>query len=60
MEGGGAAESTVVDVEAYVHDVGDYVNTAKRAGFGIARLGEWRDDGDPTAMPRLLTLELSR
>lgn len=47
-------------VEAYVHDVGDYVNAALAAGFALRRMGEWRDDGDPDAMPRLLTLELAR
>lgn len=47
-------------VEAYVHEVSDYVNAALRAGFAIRRLGEWRDAGGATAMPRLLTLELVR
>jgi SAM-dependent methyltransferase len=48
-------------IEAYVHDVGEYVNAAIAAAFVVSHLGEWRDPdtaGDRARFPRLLTIRL--
>jgi ketosteroid isomerase-like protein/ubiquinone/menaquinone biosynthesis C-methylase UbiE len=44
-------------VEAFLHDVSEYVNGGLQAGFVLSHLGEWRDDGaDPAVTPRVLSL----
>jgi SAM-dependent methyltransferase len=48
-------------VAAFAHEVSEYVRAGLDAGFRVADLGEWRDDGAPPATPpRLLTLDLVR
>lgn len=49
-------------VPAFLHDVSEFVNAGIGAGFVLAHLGEWRDEGDypRTGVPRLLTIEFRR
>lgn len=52
----------LVLVQAFLHDVSDYVNASIQHGFHVVRLGEWRDekDEDKTKPPRVLSLHVSR
>jgi ubiquinone/menaquinone biosynthesis C-methylase UbiE len=52
----------LVLVQAFLHDVSDYVNTSIENGFQVIRLGEWRDerDGNKAKPPRLLSLHVRR
>jgi ubiquinone/menaquinone biosynthesis C-methylase UbiE len=49
-------------VEAYAHDVSEYVNGGLDAGLHLIRLGEWSDDLDQSsaAPPRLLSVVFNR
>ncbi len=49
-------------VEAYVHDVSEYVNAGIDAGLRLVRLGEWSDDLDlqNNSPPRLLSVLFNR
>lgn len=49
-------------VEAYAHDVSEYVNAALDAGLTLVRMGEWSDDLDraSNSPPRLLSLVFNR
>jgi ubiquinone/menaquinone biosynthesis C-methylase UbiE/8-oxo-dGTP pyrophosphatase MutT (NUDIX family) len=47
-------------ITAFPHDVSDYVNAARAAGFTLEHLGEWRDAGaDFQTPPRLLSAVFS-
>lgn len=50
----------VVLVQAFLHDVSDYVNASIQHGLQIVRVDEWRDeeDEDKTKPPRLLSLHV--
>ena len=52
----------LVLVQAFLHDVSDYVKASIRHGFQVLRLDEWRDekDEDKTKAPRLLSLHVDR
>jgi hypothetical protein len=50
------ADGREVRVDAWPHDVGDYLNAAIEAGLEPLRMDEWRDPGDPNGIPRLLSL----
>ena len=44
-------------VNAFLHDVSEYVNSGLAACLQLTRLGEWRDDNaEQTSPPRLLSL----
>lgn len=44
-------------VDAFLHDVSDYVNTGLSSGFELEQMGEWRDEATPAnSQPRLLSL----
>ncbi|HEV2826185.1 MAG TPA: methyltransferase domain-containing protein [Pyrinomonadaceae bacterium] len=44
-------------VTAFLHDVSEYVNTGRSAGFELEHLGEWRDaDAPVNSVPRVLSL----
>lgn len=45
-------------LECYNHNVSDFIQSAKRFGFGIENINEFFDDDDRTAIPRILTLLL--
>lgn len=49
-------------VEAYAHDVSEYVNAGIDAGLRLVRIGEWSDDQDcqSGAPPRLLSVLFNR
>lgn len=49
-------------VEAYVHDVSEYVNAGIDAGLRLGRIGEWSDDLDRQSKspPRLLSVLFNR
>lgn len=51
-----------VKVEAYVHDVSEYVNSGIDAGLRLVSIGEWSDDRDrgSNSPPRLLSVLFSR
>lgn len=50
-----------VQVSAFVHSVGDYVNAAIDQQFHLTQLGEWLEDDAPEgAFPRLLSLLFTR
>ena len=50
-----------VQVSAFVHSVGDYVNSAIKQHFMLANLGEWLESDAPAgAFPRLLSLQFTR
>jgi ubiquinone/menaquinone biosynthesis C-methylase UbiE len=44
------------ELECFTHHVSDYFAAAKNNGFDCADLNEWFDDGDRTAIPRILTM----
>jgi predicted TPR repeat methyltransferase len=43
-------------VECYTHNISDFINAAQRNGFSIVHLGEYFDDKEDGAIPRLLTI----
>ena len=44
-------------VNAFLHDVSEYVNTGLAAGFELKHIGEWRDeDATSSSQPRILSL----
>jgi ubiquinone/menaquinone biosynthesis C-methylase UbiE len=49
-------------VEAYVHDLSEYVNSGIDAGLQLVRIGEWSDDLDreSNSPPRLLSVLFNR
>jgi ubiquinone/menaquinone biosynthesis C-methylase UbiE len=49
-------------IEAYIHELSEYVNSGIDAGLQLARIGEWADDQDraSSAPPRLLSLLFNR
>jgi len=49
-------------VEAYAHDVADYINGGIEAGLKLERVGEWWDEADRAAgaPPRLFSVLFSR
>ncbi|MEO7997072.1 MAG: methyltransferase domain-containing protein [Gemmatimonadaceae bacterium] len=50
-----------VQVSAYVHSVGDYVNAGINQHFQLAEIGEWlEEDAAAGAFPRLLSLLFTR
>ena len=55
-----ANSGNVVLVQAFLHDVSDYVNASIKSGFEVIQLAEWRDDKDEdkTKPPRLLSLHV--
>lgn len=58
-------DSTVREVEAYVHPVSELVGAARAAGLAIDALEEWIDGPRPApaetgAIPRLLSLKLGK
>lgn len=57
-----ANSGNVVLVQAFLHDVSDYVNASIEHGFDVIRLGEWRDvnSEDKAKPPRLLSLHVRR
>jgi ubiquinone/menaquinone biosynthesis C-methylase UbiE len=62
---GGQAQFTSVEtgerqlVPAFLHNTGDYVNSALSSGFQLVEMGEWRDsDALQKDLPRLLSLRL--
>jgi ubiquinone/menaquinone biosynthesis C-methylase UbiE len=52
----------LVLVQAFLHDVSDYVNASIEHGFEVIRLSEWRDvnSEDKAKPPRLLSLHVRR
>ena len=56
FEAGG--EINVLD--CYLHHVTDYTDAAVEAGFAVARIDEWFDDGDRTQIPRLISFLFKR
>jgi ubiquinone/menaquinone biosynthesis C-methylase UbiE len=44
------------ELECFTHHVSDYFDAAKRNGFDCVNINEWFDDGDRTAIPRILTM----
>jgi ubiquinone/menaquinone biosynthesis C-methylase UbiE len=57
-----ATSGNVVLVQAFLHDIADYVNASIQHGFQILRLDEWRDADaeDKAKLPRLLSLHVHR
>ncbi len=49
-------------VEAYSHDISEYVNSGIEAGLQLVRIGEWSDEQDRSsgAPPRLLSILFNR
>ena len=47
-------------VTCFDHHISDFTNTAMRHGFQISDLTEYFDNGDRTAIPRILTLLLRK
>jgi malonyl-CoA O-methyltransferase len=43
------------EIDAYVHDISDYLDTATERGFELERLGEWRHEEDKGEPPRLVS-----
>ncbi len=43
-------------VQCFSHHVSDFVLAARRHGLAVADVQEWFDDGDRTALPRILAL----
>lgn len=50
-----------VQVSAFIHTVGDYINSAIQQNFVLNEVGEWLEDDAPAgAYPRLLSLLFTR
>lgn len=48
--------SGVFELECFVHHVSEFFAAAKNTNFELLDLKEWFDEGDETAIPRLLTM----
>jgi 2-polyprenyl-3-methyl-5-hydroxy-6-metoxy-1,4-benzoquinol methylase len=46
----------VVELPCFTHHVSDYLAAARQHGFRCVELGEWFDEDDRTAVPRILGL----
>jgi ubiquinone/menaquinone biosynthesis C-methylase UbiE len=44
------------ELECFTHHVSDYFAAAENNGFRCKAINEWFDDGDRTAIPRILTM----
>ncbi len=45
----------VIEVEAFVHNISDFLNSASSSGLTLERLGEHRHETDPNKPPRLVS-----
>jgi ubiquinone/menaquinone biosynthesis C-methylase UbiE len=49
-------ENGVFVLDCFVHHISDFFKTATENGFNCINIQEWFDEGNPTAVPRILTL----
>lgn len=47
-------------VACFTHHISEFTQIAKKYGFTIVEINEYFDDGDTTALPRILTLLLQK
>lgn len=47
-------EETIM-IHAYVHDVSDFLTSAKKSQLNLKDLGEWRHEKDEAGVPRLIS-----
>jgi ubiquinone/menaquinone biosynthesis C-methylase UbiE len=54
------ASGEQVKVTAFIHSVGEYINSAIAAGFALRHVGEWLEqDAQADAVPRLLSVQFT-
>lgn len=49
------SEVGLVELEVYIHNVSDYVNSAFQKGFKLLELKEWFDENNKANIPRLIS-----
>lgn len=45
-----------VELACYIHNISEFLQTAKSYGFSLVKLNEWFDEDNKTTVPRILTL----
>lgn len=56
----GAVDGTLRRVDAFLHQVSDYVSAGLAAGLSLTALGEWRDEAGDSPIPRLLSVSFEK
>ena len=49
------AENRIKELEVYIHDISEYIDTAKNNGFQLIELKEWFDKNSENEIPRLIS-----
>ena len=45
----------IKELEVYIHDISEYIDTAKNNGFKLIELKEWFDESSENEIPRLIS-----
>lgn len=48
-------ENGIKELEVYIHDISEYMDTAKNNGFQLIELKEWFDESSENEIPRLIS-----
>lgn len=48
-------ENGIKELEVYIHDISEYIDTAKNNGFKLIELKEWFDESSENEIPRLIS-----
>lgn len=48
-------ENGIKELEVYIHDISEYIDTAKNNGFQLIELKEWFDESSENEIPRLIS-----
>ena len=48
-------ENGIKELEVYIHDISEYIDTAKNNGFQLIVLKEWFDESSENEIPRLIS-----
>ena len=48
-------ENGIKELEVYIHDISEYIDTAKNNGFKLIELKEWFDESSENKIPRLIS-----
>ena len=48
-------ENGIKELEVYIHDISEYIDTAKNNGFKLIELKEWFDESSENEIPRMIS-----
>ena len=48
-------ENGIKELEVYIHDISEYIDTAKNNGFQLIELKEWFNESSENEIPRLIS-----